>query len=482
MRYVNSLVLVFGILFLIFNTAVAARIVSATFCEDVQQPGDIPIRETQEFRPASPAVHAVIEFADMDGGTQISSTWFAADCGPSPNYEISSEQVFVEYDGPATAHFFLTRPDAGWPVGNFYLVLHLDGESFHRMDFKVTAQAASPSPGSSQAAGPYNGTFRIDGGGDTTTLSLQTNGSGELTGTLSSTTGAYFELEGSAIEGGVGGVCTSSDGAVFFEAYFEDETLYFGLIEPDGNNMPDYDTVRVLPFTRSGGSRAQGNTGTDRIATAQTNTRQQGGGNGIIGSWQGNGVSLSFDATGVVEFDGEESVYELRGNTIQVQSSEGVLEFPFELRGSTLTIDFAQMGGGRVDFQRVAGAATTTSRPASQYSDEQLKALLTSSRWCAYGFSSGGGYSSSGYTGYRFLSDGRLQIGSGGESSWSGDAGGGYGSSEDGSVGRWDLRGGRLFLLEGSGALEPVEFRVEINESDNPFLYIDETEYSRCKD
>jgi hypothetical protein len=89
------------------------------------------------------------------------------------------------------------------------------------------------------------------------TLVLQQSGQGMLGGSLSSTSGMRFQVEGEVMEGTAVGLCHDGAGSgVFFEGSFRGNQLYFMLIEPDQNNMPDYSNSKTLVFTRGGGSGA----------------------------------------------------------------------------------------------------------------------------------------------------------------------------------------------------------------------------------
>lgn len=98
---------------------------------------------------------------------------------------------------------------------------------------------------------------------DQTTLTLTLTQSGiTLTGTLTSSTGANFQLEGEVMEEAGAGKCSGGGSSVFFEAYLEGNDLTLGLIEPDEFNMPNYDQAQYLLFTKQSGQEGtQGQTG-----------------------------------------------------------------------------------------------------------------------------------------------------------------------------------------------------------------------------
>ena len=98
-----------------------------------------------------------------------------------------------------------------------------------------------------------SGTYTLSSQGTTLTLTLSQDGQGNITGTLSSTTGAQFQVAG-IIQDNVGvGTCVSAQGGSYFEAHPQGNQLLFALIEPGPNNMPDYNKVRKLLFTKKEG-------------------------------------------------------------------------------------------------------------------------------------------------------------------------------------------------------------------------------------
>ncbi|MCB2220485.1 MAG: hypothetical protein KQI35_08830 [Bacteroidetes bacterium] len=103
----------------------------------------------------------------------------------------------------------------------------------------------------------YDGTYTLDDDGVTLSLVLKQAEDRQVTGTLSSTTGIHYQLEGEYLGEAVSGICSDQHGAVFFEMYFFEGELILSLIEPDQNNMPDYNTATYLNFTRSAVNETQ---------------------------------------------------------------------------------------------------------------------------------------------------------------------------------------------------------------------------------
>lgn len=98
------------------------------------------------------------------------------------------------------------------------------------------------------------GTYVLSQGDTTLTLVLSEAAEGTLAGTLTSSTGARFELEGLVADGvGMGALSDGRSGS-YFEAHPEPGGLVLALIEPGPDGMPDYTRVQQLPFRRQGGS------------------------------------------------------------------------------------------------------------------------------------------------------------------------------------------------------------------------------------
>ena len=96
----------------------------------------------------------------------------------------------------------------------------------------------------------FSGTYILNQGGATLTLIIQQDTQGNLTGTLSSTSGALFKLSGQLDEQAAVGVVISEEGGLYFEGEIQGTQLVFTLIEPDSNNMPNYNSAQQLLFTK----------------------------------------------------------------------------------------------------------------------------------------------------------------------------------------------------------------------------------------
>jgi len=96
----------------------------------------------------------------------------------------------------------------------------------------------------------YRGTYTMTSGGVTLTLVLEQDAAGRISGTLSSTKGTRFRLEGKIQEGIATGNCSGEAGQSYFEAEFEEAKLIFTLVEVSAGGEG---ASRSLEFVRSSG-------------------------------------------------------------------------------------------------------------------------------------------------------------------------------------------------------------------------------------
>lgn len=134
MKTIATVIFVLG-LGLFVQPAFALRFVSVITCEDVSKDLN-PLRVTDRFTPDSPVIHAVLVFQDARPGTKIRGSWVAVDAIETRNYEIHSNDVTVK-GNEDTAHFELSKPDKGWPAGNYRLDISVDDKFVMSTPFRV---------------------------------------------------------------------------------------------------------------------------------------------------------------------------------------------------------------------------------------------------------------------------------------------------------------------------------------------------------
>ena len=125
----------------------ATRLVAASLSTSISN-GLIPEGITDTFVPNSPVIHAVVVFTDSDAGTTARGSWIAVDAIETSNYEIDSAVVKLT-QGDTRAHFQLTKPDNGWPEGNYKLNIYLDETFITAVPFTVARSSDQTIFGSS---------------------------------------------------------------------------------------------------------------------------------------------------------------------------------------------------------------------------------------------------------------------------------------------------------------------------------------------
>jgi len=143
----------FVVLILVAASLEAARVVSVTLCEDVVTPDMVPVNIRTRFAADAPAIHALAVLEEVRPGARIRGAWISVDAISTPNYEIDAAEV-VAQASEVTAHFSLSRPNKGWPAGNYKLNLSLDGKLVSVTTFSIAAPAGAPAEQRPRPAAP----------------------------------------------------------------------------------------------------------------------------------------------------------------------------------------------------------------------------------------------------------------------------------------------------------------------------------------
>jgi hypothetical protein len=89
-----------------------------------------------QFRPDAAKVVLHAELMDVPEGVKLGATWIAEKTSVAPpNYKIDSAELVAE--GTNEASFSLSKPDAGWPVGDYRVDLSIDGKTVKSAHFSV---------------------------------------------------------------------------------------------------------------------------------------------------------------------------------------------------------------------------------------------------------------------------------------------------------------------------------------------------------
>jgi hypothetical protein len=104
--------------------------------------------------------------------------------------------------------------------------------------------------------------------------------------------------------------------------------------------------------------------------------------------------------------------------------------------------------------------------------------LLLSSAWCSFSYNQISGTTRT--TRAKFHANGTYAFGNQRESLSSGQYGSVYGQGGGGGGGRWQVKGGELYMGEGDGPLEPVQTVLKRNSKGYPIIVADGVEYMQC--
>ena len=117
------------------------RLRSIELCTDVTGDDFTAVNVTEEFVADTAAIHCVARVEGARANSVLKGVWISIDAISVPNYEIDSAEVKVLRNGPASAHFSLSRPTSGWPAGNYRLDVYVDGRLLGSKGFSVSPPA-----------------------------------------------------------------------------------------------------------------------------------------------------------------------------------------------------------------------------------------------------------------------------------------------------------------------------------------------------
>lgn len=127
----------------------AMRIVGVSMSRGVGGDGTVPVNIVDTFPPDAPEIHLVVVIEGAKAKTPIKASWISVDAIETPDYEIASLETRISADGDARAHFKLTCPKKGWPVGNYRVDVYATGKYLTSVPFSV--RPSGPAPPASRA-------------------------------------------------------------------------------------------------------------------------------------------------------------------------------------------------------------------------------------------------------------------------------------------------------------------------------------------
>ncbi len=116
----------------------AAQIVSVTFSKKISKSFE-PLEITDVFYPDSPIIHCIVGIKSAKRGTVVKGEWVSVNAISTPNYVIDSANVKLPGES-ANVHFSITKPNKGWPVGNYKLKIYINNNYVTYAPFKIIAK------------------------------------------------------------------------------------------------------------------------------------------------------------------------------------------------------------------------------------------------------------------------------------------------------------------------------------------------------
>ena len=124
-----------------------ARLTEAAMASKVDPDTMEPVIKTDEFKSDTPVIYATALLKNAPEDTKITATWIYLD----DDTEIASVDVLSTETSQAVS-FSLSRPDNGFPAGQYKVELAIDGELAETLRFTVEAVAVVLKPQLTEAA------------------------------------------------------------------------------------------------------------------------------------------------------------------------------------------------------------------------------------------------------------------------------------------------------------------------------------------
>ena len=113
-----------------------ASLSEATMTENVDE-NMLPVNSTDVFNIDAPEIHCSVKLSNAPVDTEVKGEWIyiEGEGDDAENYMIDSTIIITE--GTRYLHFSLSIPDNGWPVGNYELILSINGKEKVRVPFFI---------------------------------------------------------------------------------------------------------------------------------------------------------------------------------------------------------------------------------------------------------------------------------------------------------------------------------------------------------
>ncbi|MBX7099077.1 MAG: hypothetical protein K1X89_15305 [Myxococcaceae bacterium] len=209
---------------------------------------------------------------------------------------------------------------------------------------------------------------------------------------------------------------------------------------------------------------------------------------------------LTLTGNGKGQMDEDAITWSADGTTLTVRGPEGDSDQGrYQVQGDVLTLT---LGGTALVLQRKGGATPKAPGPLERAAAkatapapagappgaaaqvpkaagaDPMTKLLLSSAWCSFSYNKVSGTTRT--ERFVFSPNGTWSNAARGETYNSGPNGSVAGQHDSGGGGRWEVRGGVVWMSEGDGPLAPVPGSVTTNSNGYPIITSNGREYSSC--
>jgi len=120
-----------------------AKLSNIAMASEVNEATKEPVTITDTFYPNSEIIYCTAKLENAPPGTKIKYVWYYTE--PEEDIEITSWEGEATEGGSSYIYCYLTRPDQGWPLGQYMVKVYLDNKEVGNATFKVV-----PSEGGEQ--------------------------------------------------------------------------------------------------------------------------------------------------------------------------------------------------------------------------------------------------------------------------------------------------------------------------------------------
>jgi hypothetical protein len=123
-----------------------AQLSEATMAGNIDETTYQPIDKTDTFTADVPEIFASVKLSNAPEDTEVSAEWIyvSGELADTENYTIMT--LSDNYEGTQYLFFSVSKPETGWPGGNYKVVLSIDGEEQLTIPFTVTSPATPAVP------------------------------------------------------------------------------------------------------------------------------------------------------------------------------------------------------------------------------------------------------------------------------------------------------------------------------------------------